>query len=82
MHYSNHAFSNDGEETLISKADPTLKFGQRIQLTQLDIQQINRLYPCEKTYDKRDLVPNMTERDVEKRKRDELKDLYEDLGLF
>jgi hypothetical protein len=79
MHYSNYAFSNDGEVTIVSKADKNLKFGQRVQLTNLDIKQINRLYPCDKKYSKRGLIPDMTERDVERRKRDEMKDLYRDL---
>lgn len=73
MHYSNYAFSKDDEKTLIAKADHSLKFGQRMELTRLDIEQINRLYPCEKKIsirDARNLIPNMTERDVEKRKRD------------
>ena len=59
-------------ETLISKSDPTLKFGQRVQLSLLDVIQINRLYPCDKKLTKREadeLIPNMTEKDIEDRKK-------------
>lgn len=77
MHYSNFAFSKDEKETLISKNDPSLKFGQRMELTPLDVKQINRLYPCDKRISSRDsknLIPNMTERDIEERKRDAERD--------
>jgi len=82
MHYSNHAFSNDGKATLISIHDPNLHFGQRVQWTCLDLKQINRLYGCPaRTHCKGDdeLIPDMTERDVERRKRDEMRDLYDNL---
>ncbi|XP_065682607.1 zinc metalloproteinase nas-4 isoform X1 [Hydra vulgaris] len=46
MHYSNDAFSKNGKDTLVAKVDQGLKFGQRTQLSHLDVQQINRLYPC------------------------------------
>ena len=46
MHYSNDAFSANGKATLVAKVDGDLKFGQRIQLSHLDVQQINQLYPC------------------------------------
>ena len=48
MHYSNKAFSSNGEDTLVAKIDPSLRFGRRLQLTPYDIQQINTLYPCPK----------------------------------
>ena len=70
MHYSNEAFSNDGEQTLISKADPSLKFGQRIQWTCLDVKEINRLYDCPAVKCDSDFfVPNMTQGDVIRRKK-------------
>lgn len=74
MHYSNYAFSDDGEETLISINDPDLKFGQRVQLTKLDVKQINKLYPCDKKIDTSILLPDMTETDIERKKRDEMRD--------
>lgn len=80
MHYSNYAFTRDEKKTLIAKSDHNLKFGQRVQLTKLDVEQINRLYPCNKKFDESELLPDMTERDVVRRKRDyELKDLYKEL---
>lgn len=48
MHYSNDAFSRNGEPTLISKIYPRLRFGQRQQLSILDVEEINRLYECKK----------------------------------
>lgn len=80
MQYSNFAFSKDDEKTLIAKADPTLKFGQRMMMTPLDIEQINRLYPCGKKLKERafnKLIPDMTEHDIEERKRDMERDSEE-----
>lgn len=48
MHYSNYAFSRNGEPTIISKIYPRLRFGQRQQLSTLDVEEINRLYECKK----------------------------------
>lgn len=78
MHYSNKAFSSNGEDTLVAKIDPSLTFGRRLQLTPYDIQQINTLYPCPKKdglCEQGDsdyaLVEDMTPSDVLRRKRDE-----------
>lgn len=80
MHYSNYAFSSDEQKTLISKHDPDLKFGQRVQWTCLDVKQINRLYDCPAfECNDDDLIPDMTEHDVTERKRDQIRDLYDDL---
>ena len=78
MHYSNRAFSQNGEDTLVAKMDPLLRFGQRRQLTPYDIQQINTLYPCpnkdrlcEQEDSGYELVEDMTPSDVLQKKRDE-----------
>ena len=78
MHYSNKTFSSNGEDTLVAKIDPSLRFGRRLQLTPYDIQQINTLYPCPKKdglCEQGDsdyaLVEDMTPSDVLRRKRDE-----------
>lgn len=72
MHYSNHAFSKNDEDTLVSKFDPTLKFGQRKMLTHLDVKQINTLYRCNKRKRVRDdlLHDDMTPNIILKRRRD------------
>ena len=79
MHYSNKAFSSNGEDTLVAKIDPSLRFGRRLQLTPYDIQQINTLYPCPKKdglCEQGDsgyaLVEDMTPSDVLRTKRDEV----------
>ena len=51
MHYSNYAFSKNDEVTLQSKFDADLDFGQRKMISHLDAQEINRLYPCNKSFD-------------------------------
>ena len=78
MHYSNHAFTSDGEDTLVSKFDEGLHFGQRKMLTALDVQNINTLYPCpHKAHLAREdlllLYDNMTADEVIKKKRDQEK---------
>ena len=78
MHYSNHAFSRNDEDTLVAKIDPSLRFGQRRQLTPYDVEQINTLYPCsnkdglcEQEDSSYELVEDMTPSDVLQKKRDE-----------
>ncbi|XP_065663209.1 zinc metalloproteinase nas-4 [Hydra vulgaris] len=80
MHYNNFAFSSNGKKTLVSKLDKTLNFGQRYQLTYLDVMQINKLYPgCQQSkvdYSDADfLVSNMTPHDVLKQKDEEASDM-------
>jgi len=66
MHYSNHAFSKNGKDTIVAKVDPSLRFGQRIQFTTLDIESINRLYNCDKDVTRYadELEDNVTAEDV------------------
>ena len=78
MHYSNRAFSRNDEDTLVAKIDPSLRFGQRRQLTPYDIQQLNTSYPChnkdglcEQEDSGYELVEDMTPSDVLRKKRDE-----------
>ena len=79
MHYSNKAFSSCGEDALVAKIDPSLRFGQRLHRTPYDIQQVNTLYPCPKKdglCEQGDsgyaLVEDMTPSDVLRTKRDEV----------
>ena len=44
MHYANNAFSKNGLPTLIYKADPKRRLGQRNGLSEIDILQLNKLY--------------------------------------
>ncbi|GMU11532.1 Dot/Icm T4SS effector LegP [Corallococcus caeni] len=48
MHYPRNAFSTDGSRTITTK-DPKAQstIGQRVGLSKLDIQKINKLYKCE-----------------------------------
>jgi len=46
MHYSNKAFSTNGEYTIESVADPKEQFGQRKGLSEIDALQLNRMYKC------------------------------------
>lgn len=80
MHYSNYAFSRNKKPTLISKIYPRLRFGQRKQLSHLDVYQINKLYNCPVYHDHNGLIRlhnDMTPR-IAMRMRDE--DLDEDLN--
>ena len=86
MHYNNFAFSSNGKRTLVSKLDKSLNFGQRYQLTPLDVKQINKLYPgCEQSkndYSDADfLVSNMTPHDIKKKKDEEAEDMLSFLAL-
>ncbi|XP_031571616.1 zinc metalloproteinase nas-4-like isoform X2 [Actinia tenebrosa] len=47
LHYHNSAFTKNGEDTLIDKADPSRKFGQRIGFSKRNIEQVNKLYGCD-----------------------------------
>jgi len=76
MHYSNHAFSDNGKETLVAKFDEKLIFGQRKIASKLDIDEINKLYQrCtpKKTHAEY-LHENMTAKKVIENKRDQLRD--------
>lgn len=46
LHYNNHAFSKNGDDTLQSIHDPTRRFGQRKNFSKHDILQVNELYGC------------------------------------
>ena len=48
MHYKNKAFSKNGEDTLRSLKNPTMKLGQIKKLSKTDISQIRKLYHCKK----------------------------------
>ncbi|XP_038165023.1 high choriolytic enzyme 1-like isoform X2 [Cyprinodon tularosa] len=46
MHYSNTAFSRNGQPTIISKDNPSLSFGRAASMSATDIARINKLYGC------------------------------------
>ncbi|XP_020483862.2 high choriolytic enzyme 2-like isoform X1 [Labrus bergylta] len=46
MHYSNYAFSRNGQPTIIAKDDPKRLFGQATKMSQNDIDRVNKLYNC------------------------------------
>ena len=70
---------------MVAKINPSLRFGQRRQLTPYDIRQINTLYPCpnkdglcEQEDSGYELVEDMTPSDLLQKKRDEemIKNLF------
>jgi len=72
MQYSNRAFSRNGRKTLIAKVDPGLRFGQREQISHLDVQEINTLYNCLPNHaDVSKLHADMTPEQAERRRRDQ-----------
>ncbi|XP_066523469.1 hatching enzyme 1.2-like [Hoplias malabaricus] len=46
MHYSNTAFSINGQDTITPIPDSSVEIGQRKELSAIDIQRINILYKC------------------------------------
>lgn len=52
MHYSNKAFSKNGQRTIIYRKNPSKKLGQRMKLSTIDIKQLNSLYRCDKQQNK------------------------------
>lgn len=46
MMYPNKAFTSNGRNTITSRKEPYLKFGQRAQLSVGDIRALNRFYKC------------------------------------
>ncbi|XP_057302549.1 zinc metalloproteinase nas-27-like [Hydractinia symbiolongicarpus] len=49
MHYGKTAFSKNGKPTILSLKDPSQQLGQRNRLTQVDADQLYRLYECTNT---------------------------------
>lgn len=47
LHYNNHAFSKNFDDTIQSLSDPERRFGQRDFFSTHDILQINDLYGCQ-----------------------------------
>ncbi|KAG7167112.1 zinc metalloproteinase nas-4-like [Homarus americanus] len=45
MHYSAHAFSENGEKTIVTK-DPDAEIGQRIKLSDVDLRKLMNMYKC------------------------------------
>ncbi|KAJ6636112.1 Zinc metalloproteinase nas-7 [Pseudolycoriella hygida] len=49
MHYSDHAFSSNGQPTIVSKKQFDGKMGQRDGFSKMDIEKINKMYKCSST---------------------------------
>ena len=47
MMYPNKAFTRNGRNTITSRKEPYLKFGQREQLSVGDVRAVNKLYKCQ-----------------------------------
>ena len=50
MHYGNTYFSKNGRDTIRSITNPSLKLGQRMGFSRLDIDEVNDLYDCNSKY--------------------------------
>jgi len=46
MHYGRTAFSKNAQPTILAIGDPNKLIGQRYNLSQIDIAQLNALYDC------------------------------------
>lgn len=46
MHYSNKAFSKNGNPTIVARSNPNLIFGYSSEMSANDIARVNRLYQC------------------------------------
>lgn len=46
MHYGNKYFSKNGLDTIRAITQPDLKLGQRNGFSQIDIDEVNKLYDC------------------------------------
>ncbi|XP_033933951.1 high choriolytic enzyme 2-like [Pseudochaenichthys georgianus] len=46
MHYGKHAFSKNGEPTILAKSNPSLNFGTARTMSKNDIARVNKLYQC------------------------------------
>ncbi|KAI3377317.1 hypothetical protein L3Q82_008519 [Scortum barcoo] len=46
MHYSNKAFSKNGNPTIIARSNPNLTFGFATEMSANDIARVNKLYQC------------------------------------
>ena len=46
MHYGRAAFSKNAQPTILAIGDPNKPIGQRYNLSQIDIAQLNALYDC------------------------------------
>lgn len=46
MHYGNYAFSTNRQKTIVSKSNPSETLGNRVGLSTIDVQQLNKYYKC------------------------------------
>ncbi|XP_039292598.1 astacin-like metalloendopeptidase [Nilaparvata lugens] len=46
MHYPNIAFSKNGKPTILYKKDPSTEMGQRVGVTEGDLEKVRRMYNC------------------------------------
>jgi hypothetical protein len=49
LHYSQTAFSKNGQPTIQAKTATNEKMGQREGFSQKDIQKVNKMYKCQRT---------------------------------
>lgn len=62
MHYENHAFSKNGDNTLQSISDPNRSLGNMDDFSAIDIKQLLKDYPC-KAWDKKPDVDDSNKKD-------------------
>jgi len=56
MHYSNKAFTKNGQDTITYKMDTKKTLGQRDRLSKTDIAQLNKLYRCQKKKTEKEMI--------------------------
>lgn len=47
MHYHDTAFSKNGSKTIIAPADKTETMGKMQAMSEIDVEELNKLYECE-----------------------------------
>lgn len=81
MHYRNDAFTKNGFDTLVSKNDPNLQFGQRIKFSVGDVKGINKLYNCSKQLNDPDYIGLFKDYTADEKDKQSTNEISTDLAL-
>lgn len=83
MHYRNNAFTNNGEDTLVAKDQPRMRFGQRDNWSKGDVRTINEVYclsqdmPIDYGFENQALYEGLLEDTDGKRRDHEVEEEYQ-----